>query len=27
LNPGEPLVDIHGVQQGLIETGLVFFGD
>ena len=27
LNAGEPLIDIHGVQQRLIEAGLVLFGD
>ena len=26
LHPVEPLVDIHGVQQRLVEAGLVFVG-
>ena len=27
LHAGEALVDVHRVQQGLVEAGLVFLGD
>ena len=27
LDAGQPLVDVHGAQQGLIEAGLVLVGD